>query len=235
MEVKDLHVGYDKEMDVLHGVSFHVEEQECIAFVGANGAGKSTLMNTLSGLLKPKSGTIEYCGQRLDGLPPHNIVEIGVILVPEEGGIFPSLSIEENLHIARRHGCSRAEEERGKERVYEFFPALREKYRKQASTLSGGQRKMLSVGKAIMGEPRLLLLDDISMGLAPKIVKELYAMLKELTSELKIPVIIVEQIVEIALNFGTRGYVMAQGQILLEDDAEALLKTDDVQKIYIGG
>ena len=234
MEVKDLRVGYDAEADVLNGVSFHVGEQERVAFVGANGAGKSTLMNTISGLLKPKSGLIEYRGRRLDGLEPHKIVEEGVILVPEEGGTFPSLSIDENLRVARRRGCSREEEERGRERVYEFFPVLREKRRKPAGALSGGQRKMLSVGKAIMGGPKLLLLDDISMGLAPKAVKELYAMLKELTAELKLPVIIVEQIVDIAMSFATRGYVLSQGRILLEGSSEALLKTDEVKKIYIG-
>ena len=235
MEVKDLRVGYDPEMDVLHGLSFHVEEKECVAFVGANGAGKSTLMNTISGLLKPKSGTITYNGERIDGLLPHQVVEKGVIQVPEEGGVFPSLSIEENLHIASRRGLSKADEEKNKEIVYKFFPVLKEKRNQQGGSLSGGQRKMLSVGKVIMGEPKLLLLDDISMGLAPKVVEDLYAMLKDLTATLQIPVIVVEQIVDIALNFATRGYVMAQGQILLEDDSKALLETDEVQKIYIGG
>ncbi len=235
LEVRDLWVGYDAEQTVLQGVSFHIEEGECVAFVGANGAGKSTLMSTLSGLLKPRKGSIQYLGERIDGWLPHKIVEKGIIQVPEEGGVFPSLSIEENLQIAARAKTTKTELAEDMERVFTFFPVLKEKRALAAKSLSGGQRKMLAVGKALMGKPKILLLDDISMGLAPKVVEELYAMLKELTQSLQIPVVLVEQIVDIALHFATRGYVMAQGQILLEDSAEALLQTDEVQKIYIGG
>jgi branched-chain amino acid transport system ATP-binding protein len=234
-EAKNLRSGYDAEMDILHGVSFSVEEEECVAFVGANGAGKSTLLKTISGILKPKSGEIIYEGRRVDGLPPHKIVEQGILQVPEEGGVFASLTIDENLRVACRLKRSKDHEQKNKEMVYDFFPMLKEKKDIQAKNLSGGQRKMLSVGKVIMGEPKLLLLDDISMGLAPKVAEDLYVMLKALTLALRIPVILVEQIADIALNFAARGYVMAQGGILLEGSSKELLETDEVKKIYMGG
>ncbi len=234
LEVNQLKTGYDPEVDVLRGLSFSIEEEECVAMVGANGAGKSTLMKTISGILKPKSGEIFYRGQRIDGMLPHEIVNLGIVQVPEEGGTFPNLTIEENLMISCRRKKAKMERQKNLELVYQSFPQLLAKKGQLAGSLSGGQRKMLSIGKAIMESPEMLLLDDISMGLAPKVVEDLYRMLKDLTLKMDIPVLIVEQIVEIALDFAQRGYVMTQGEIVLEGSSAALLDTEAVQKIYIG-
>ncbi len=235
LTVKEIRAGYDPEVDVIQGISFEVGEKECVALVGANGAGKSSTLKTISGILKVKSGEISYQGERIDRLLPHQIVERGIIQVPEEGGAFATLTIEENLHIACQRKKAKEKKACNMEVVYEFFPVLKEKRHQLAASLSGGQRKMLSIGKAIMGEPELLLLDDISMGLAPKVVEDLYFMLHRLTIQLNIPVVVVEQIVDIALDFATRGYVMAQGHILLEGTSTELMEMDEVKKIYIGG
>lgn len=234
LEIKEVRAGYDPEVDVLRGVSLEVGETEYVALVGANGAGKSSLLKCISGILRPKSGEILYRGQRIDRLLPHQIVDLGIVQVPEEGGTFESLTIEENLQISCRRKAARARRKENLEVVYSFFPPLKEKRQEPARSLSGGQRKMLSVGKAIMESPELLLLDDISMGLAPKVVEELYDKLKELTRTLGVPVVIVEQIVEIALDFAQRGYVMTQGDIALAGTSAELLCTPEVQKIYIG-
>lgn len=234
-EIKDVRAGYDTEVDVVQGAGLSVGETECVALIGANGAGKSSLFKTISGILPLKSGEIRYRGESLNGLKPHQIVAKGVIQVPEEGGTFSNLTIEENLSIACQRPQAKANREKNLETAYHFFPILKEKRQVLAGSLSGGQRKMLSVSKAIMGQPELLLLDDISMGLAPKVVEDLYAMLKELTRALNIPVLVVEQIVDIALDFAERGYVMAQGRIMLEGSAQALRETDEVRKLYIGG
>lgn len=234
LEIKNLRAGYDPEVDVLRGISLEVGEKEYVALIGANGAGKSSLLKTISGVVKLKSGEIVYKGERIHHLLPHQIVERGIVQVPEEGGTFDTLTIEENLQISCRRKVAKAKKKENMEVVYDFFPVLKQKNDQLARSLSGGQRKMLSIGKAIMECPDLLLLDDISMGLAPKVVEELYVMLKKLTASLNIPVIIVEQIVEIALDFAERGYVMTQGGIALKGTSEELLETEEVKRIYIG-
>ena len=235
LQIDNIRTGYEAEVDVVQGVSLEVGDNEIVALVGANGAGKSSLFKTISGILKAKSGDVYYKGEKITNLKPHEIVNKGVIQVPEEGGTFSNLTIEENLFIACQRAAAKPRRAENLEVVYRFFPILKEKQHQLAGALSGGQRKMLSIGKAIMGQPELLLLDDISMGLAPKVVEDLYAMLKELTKTLNIPVLVVEQIVDIALDFAERGYVMAQGQILLAGSSEELLATEEVKKLYIGG
>ncbi|SCZ79867.1 ABC transporter ATP-binding protein [Acidaminobacter hydrogenoformans] len=234
LEVKNVRAGYDPEVDVLCGVSLEIADMECVAMIGANGAGKSSLLKSISGIVKIKSGEILFRGERIDNLQPHQIVEKGIIQVPEEGGTFDTLTIEENLNISCHRKIAKEKRKENIETVYHFFPILKTKRNDLAKSLSGGQRKMLAVGKAIMGCPELLLLDDISMGLAPKVVEELYDMLKKLTNQLNVPVIIVEQIVEIALDFAERGYVMTQGNIALKGSSQELLQTEEVKKIYIG-
>ena len=235
LEIKEVRTGYDAEVDVVQGASLTVNDNEIVALIGANGAGKSSLFKTISGILPVRSGEILYRGEKINGLKPHTIVGKGVIQVPEEGGTFTNLTIEENLMIACQRPEAKANRQKNLDTAYRFFPVLYEKRNIPAGSLSGGQRKMLSVSKAIMGQPELLLLDDISMGLAPKIVEDLYSMLKELTKELNIPVLVVEQIVDIALDFAERGYVMAQGRIMLEGSSADLRGTDEVKKLYIGG
>ena len=235
LEIKEVRTGYDAEVDVVQGASLTVNDNEIVALIGANGAGKSSLFKTISGILPVRSGEILYRGEKINGLKPHTIVGKGVIQVPEEGGTFTNLTIEENLMIACQRPEAKANRQKNLDTAYRFFPVLYEKRNIPAGSLSGGQRKMLSVSKAIMGQPELLLLDDISMGLAPKVVEDLYEMLKELTKELNIPVLVVEQIVDIALDFAERGYVMAQGRIMLEGSSADLRATDEVKKLYIGG
>lgn len=231
LDIDNITVGYDAEVDVLKGISFYMEEDEAVSVIGANGAGKSTFLKTISGLVTPKEGQITYNGQKINGVKAHKIVEMGIVHVPEDGGTFGNLTIEENLLISSLNDKNK---KKNLELVYTFFPALKGKRIEKAKNLSGGQRKMLSIGKAIMAEPKLLLLDDISMGLAPKIVTDLYAMLKDLTKEIKIPTLIVEQIVDIALDFSTRGYVMAQGEFVMTNSSEVLANDEEVKKSYLG-
>lgn len=234
-EYNDVYAGYSKEMNVVQGVSFSLEQDSRVALIGANGAGKSTILKTISGLVPLQRGSILFDGERIDSLPPHKIVERGIIQVPEEGGTFPNLTIEENLLISCVSKKAKEMEEKNKDLVYEMFQPLEIKKGLLAGALSGGQRKMLSIGKAIMEEPELLLLDDISMGLAPKVVQELYAALRRLVDQLNKPVLVVEQIMEIALQFADYGHVVQQGRIVMSGKSKELLASDEVKSSYIGG
>ena len=227
-EYNDVYAGYSKEMNVLQGINFSLERDSRVALIGANGAGKSTIMKTISGLVPLQKGSIVFDGERLDGLSPHKIVERGVIQVPEEGGTFPNLSIEENLMISCVSKKAKENASKNLSLVYDMFEPLAIKSALLAGSLSGGQRKMLSIGKAIMEEPALLLLDDISMGLAPKVVQELYGSLNK-------PVLVVEQIMEIALQFADYGHVVQQGRIVMSGTSKELLNSEKVKSSYIGG
>jgi len=234
LEVEGLVAGYSPEIDVLRGVSLYVQDQEIVSLIGANGAGKSTLLKSISGLLHPKAGRILYAGERIDRLEPHAIVGKGVVQISEERETFDSLTVEENLTVACQTKRSKAKREQNLDFVFGTFPVLKERVDQLARTLSGGERKMLAVGKAIMQEPRLLLLDDISMGLAPKVVEALYDRLSELIGRLGVPVLLVEQNVEIALEFSERGYVISAGEIEMSGPSARLLETEEVKKSYIG-
>lgn len=234
-QFNDVHAGYSKEMDVLHGISFSLEKNSRVALIGANGAGKSTIMKTISGLVPVRKGEIRFQGERIDTLWPHEIVRRGIIQVPEEGGTFPNLTIEENLRVSCISKDAKAHYEANRDMVFDMFTPLKEKRSVLANSLSGGQRKMLSIGKAIMGEPEILLLDDISMGLAPKVVEDLYRQLKQMVNQLKKPVLVVEQIMEIALRFADYGHVVQQGRIVLSGSSKELLDSDEVKRSYIGG
>ena len=234
-EYNDVYAGYSKEMNILQGITFSLEKDSRVALIGANGAGKSTIMKTISGLVPLQRGSIVFDGERIDGLTPHKIVERGVIQVPEEGGTFPNLTIEENLTISCVSKRARETAAKNKELVYDMFEPLAIKSGLLAGSLSGGQRKMLSIGKAIMEEPDILLLDDISMGLAPKVVQELYGSLRKLVDWLNKPVLVVEQIMEIALQFADYGHVVQQGRIVMSGTSQELLASDQVKNSYIGG
>lgn len=234
LEIENVTAGYDSEIDVLHGVSLSIEAHESVALIGANGAGKSTLLKTISGLMHPKNGRILYNGERIDRLEPHDIVERGIIQIPEERETFESLTVEENLQASCQTRRARSNKKKNFEFVFATFPILKERKRQTAKSLSGGERKMLAVGKAIMSEPKMFLLDDISVGLAPKIVQMLYDRLAELRQILQIPILLVEQNVEIALGFTERGYVLSVGEIVLTGQSEALKQTEEVRISYIG-
>ncbi len=235
LDVQNIVTGYSKEINVLHGISFQIRENQCVALIGANGAGKSSILKTISGILPCKSGSISFKGEQINGLQPHQIVSRGVIQVPEEGGTFPNLSIKENLMVACHSKSAMEHMQENMELVFSFFPPLKERQNLEAEYLSGGQRKMLSIGKAIMAEPELLLLDDISMGLAPKVVDDLYSMLKDLMARIQKPVLLVEQIADIALSFADYVHVVSQGEIVLSGTADSMRGSEEVQRVYVGG
>ena len=234
LEVRNVTAGYDKEIDVLRRVNLSVGEKESVSLIGANGAGKSTLLKVISGLLHPKQGEILYQGKKIHRLEPHQVVAEGIIQIPEEKETFATLTVAENLQVVCQTRRSKAKRVQNLQFVLETFPVLADRKTQEAQTLSGGERKMLAVGMAVMAEPQLLLLDDISVGLAPKVVGLLYDRLKELRALLRIPILMVEQNVEIALNFTERGYVLSGGKIVLTGQAEELRNARDVKESYLG-
>jgi len=234
LEISDLTAGYDPEIDILRDITMYMDAKESVALIGANGAGKSTLLKVISGLLHPKKGKVIYEGERIDHLEPHKIVQRGIIQIPEERGTFDTLTVGENLTVACQTKRSKEKREENLDFVFEIFPILKDRKNQFAQTLSGGERKMLAVGKSIMEEPKMLLLDDISMGLAPKIVGNLYSRLKELKNLFKIPIIVVEQNVDIALDFSERGYVISGGEIVLQGLSDELIEAEEVKRSYIG-
>jgi branched-chain amino acid transport system ATP-binding protein len=234
LEIENLTAGYDTEIDVLHGVSLAIEENETVALIGANGAGKSTLLKVISGLMHPKSGRVLYRSERIDHLEPHDIVEKGIIQIPEERETFETLTVEENLAVSCQTARSKAKKAKNLKFVFDTFPILESRKKQPAKLLSGGERKMLAVAKAIMSEPKTFLLDDISVGLAPKVVGILYERLADLRDLMKIPILLVEQNVEIALNFSNRGYVLSVGEIVMSGLSADLRGTEEVKTSYLG-
>lgn len=230
-EARDLHVGYGK-IKALHGVSVTVELGEVVTLIGANGAGKSTFLKTVSGLLRPTSGEIYFEGQRIDRLPPHEIARLGVIQIPEGRRIFPLLTVEENLSMGAffRRDKKVASD---LERIYDSFPVLKERRVQLGGTLSGGEQQMLAFGRALMSRPRLLALDEPSMGLAPVIVERIFRIVKEINAQ-GVTILLVEQNARAALSVAQRGYVLETGTVLLHDKTAALLGNDRVRQCYLG-
>jgi branched-chain amino acid transport system ATP-binding protein len=230
LEARELFSGYG-ETEILHGVSLHVERGEVVVLIGPNGAGKSTVMKTLFGLLRPTRGRVTLDGQDITGLPPHRLVLTGISYVPQTENVFPSLTIQENLEMG---AFIRRDDFRPALRaVYERFPVLQERRRVRAGTLSGGERQMLAMGKALMLEPKLLLLDEPSAGLAPRLVEEIFAKVAQI-AEGGVGVLIIEQNAKQALRIASRGYVMAMGEMRLEDAGATLLAQPDLGSLYLG-
>jgi branched-chain amino acid transport system ATP-binding protein len=230
LRVDGLRVSYGA-IEALRNVSFEVDEGEIVTLLGANGAGKTTTLRTISGLLRPKGGTIEFDGRQVGGIAPHDIVAVGIGHVPEGRRIFPRMSVYENLQMGayRRRGDISADVER----VYDLFPVLRERHQQQGGTLSGGEQQMLAIGRALMSRPRLLLLDEPSMGLAPLIVLKIFEIIREI-NEAGTTVLLVEQNAAQALRLATRGYVLETGEVVMTDTASALLSNDRVRAAYLG-
>jgi branched-chain amino acid transport system ATP-binding protein len=230
LEVDDIEVRYGA-IRALKGVSFEVNEGEIVALLGANGAGKTTTQKTVSGMLRPSLGKITYDGIRIDGIPAHELINIGICHVPEGRHVFPRMSVSENLEM----GAFRFKrpDEAELERILVMFPRLRERYRQQAGTLSGGEQQMLAIGRALMGKPRLLLLDEPSMGLAPLIVAQIFDIIREV-NKLGVTVLLVEQNAAQALGLANRGYVLETGEIVLSGTGQALLADDRVRAAYLG-
>lgn len=230
LAVSDLHVSYG-HVRAVSGVDFSVAEGECVALLGGNGAGKTTILNTISGLLKPVRGHIRLRGEEIAGLPPHKIVSQGVVQIPEGRKIFPDLRVYENLLVGsyQRKDDLQADWDR----IYELFPVLEERQQQRGETLSGGEQQMLAIGRALMARPRLLMLDEPSLGLAPLIVERLFEVIADLKQE--ITLLLVEQNAQLALEVADRAYILQQGRITREGTAEQLLSTDWIREAYLGG
>lgn len=232
LELKGLHGGYG-EVKVLNGVDIFVKEGEIVSVVGPNGSGKSTMMKTIFGLLRPEKGEIVYRGEDITRLEPFEIIRRGICYVPQESNVFPSLTVEENLEMGAYILDLPREIKRGKERVYELLPVVKERAKSPVRTLSGGMRQMVALGKALMLEPELLLLDEPSAGLAPKLVDDIITKLEEI-NELGTSLLIIEQNVRRALELCHRGYVLDMGKALMEGPGRELLSSKQIQEIYMG-
>ena len=232
LKVSDIHVYYDA-IHALKGVSLSVAKGELVTLLGANGAGKTTTLKTLSGLLRPRRGTVELEGARLENIESHDIVRRGVAHVPEGRKVFPRFTVRENLEIGgytRNKGALGADIDY----VFQMFPRLKERYKQFAGTLSGGEQQMLAIGRAIMARPKLLLLDEPSMGLAPKIVEQILENIRAI-NQAGVTVLLVEQNAAMALAISHRGYVLETGLVILEGSAADLAGNDLVRQAYLGG
>ncbi len=232
LQVRDLAAGYG-QISVLAGVSFEVAAGETVAIVGGNGAGKTTPIRTLTGMLRPTAGRVEFQGQDITGWSTDRICELGLIQVPEGRQIFASLEVEENLRLGAILQRARAEARSGLERVYEIFPLLAERRRQAAGTLSGGEQQMLAIGRALMARPVLMMLDEPSLGLAPMMVELMFSTVARLAAE-GMSMVLVEQNVAESLAICQRGYVMENGEVVLSGRADALLSDDRVRQAYLG-
>ena len=230
LSVEEIEVRYGA-IKALKGISFEVNEGEIVALLGANGAGKTTTQKTVSGMLRPALGQIMYDGKRIDGIPAHQLINLGICHVPEGRHVFPMMTVGENLDM----GAFRFKrpDEKIRKHVLELFPRLQERYKQYAGTLSGGEQQMLAIGRAMMGKPRLLLLDEPSMGLAPLIVKQIFDIISEINSE-GVTVLLVEQNAAQALGLASRGYVLETGEIVLTGTGKELLADDRVRAAYLG-
>jgi branched-chain amino acid transport system ATP-binding protein len=232
LSVSKLEVSYGN-ITALRGIDLEVRKGEIVTLIGANGAGKTTTLRTISGLLKPRSGEVTYDGRNITGTKPHVIAAMGVSHVPEGRGIFANLTVSDNLELGaylRKDKVQPSEYER----IFTLFPVLKERIKQSAGTLSGGEQQMLAISRALMSKPKVLLLDEPSLGLAPQMVQTIFRVIKEINAE-GTPILLVEQNAHMALVTANRGYVMETGRIVLTDDTSAMLKSDRIKKAYLGG
>lgn len=232
LEIKDLEVYYGM-IQAIKGISFEVNEGEVIALIGANGAGKTTILHTISGLIAPKKGSITFEGQELTKIPAHKIVENGLAQVPEGRRVFPSLSVLQNLKLGAYTRKDKKEIDDTLKMIYERFPRLEERKNQPAGTLSGGEQQMLAMGRALMSKPRIILMDEPSMGLSPIFVNEIFDIIKQVSAS-GTTVLLVEQNAKKALSIADRGYVLETGKIVKEGKASDLLNDEAVKKAYLG-
>ena len=232
LKVEDINVYYGS-IHAIKGVSFEVNEGEIVTLIGANGAGKSTTLNTISGLLHSKTGSVTFMGENLGKVPCHKIVSKGLALVPEGRRVFLQMTVQENLEMgAFTQGGKTLDDDL--ERVYQQFPRLKERMKQVAGTLSGGEQQMLAMGRAMMSEPKLLMLDEPSMGLAPILVEQIFDIIREL-HKAGATILLVEQNAQMALQVANRAYVLATGKITLSGSGKELLESDSIKKAYLGG
>jgi branched-chain amino acid transport system ATP-binding protein len=232
LSIRDLEVGYGT-IPALHGIDLDIEKGEIVTLIGANGAGKTTTLRTISGLLKPTRGEVTFNGESIRGVKPHVITARGISHVPEGRGIFSNLTVQDNLELGaylRKDKISQAEYER----VFTLFPVLKDRFKQNAGTLSGGEQQMLAISRALMSKPAVLLLDEPSLGLAPQMVQTIFRVIREINAE-GTTILLVEQNAHMALVTAHRGYVMETGRITIHDDTKALLASDRIKKAYLGG
>ena len=232
LEVKDIEVYYGV-IQAIKGISFEVNEGEVIALIGANGAGKTTTLHTITGLLSPKKGSVTFEGQDITKVPAHKIVSLGMAHVPEGRRVFAELTVYQNLKMGAYTRMDKAEIEETLQMVYKRFPRLEERKNQLAGTLSGGEQQMLAMGRALMSHPRIILMDEPSMGLSPIFVNEIFDIIKEVSAS-GTTVLLVEQNAKKALSISDRAYVLETGNIVLEGKAEELLNNDSIKKAYLG-
>jgi branched-chain amino acid transport system ATP-binding protein len=233
LKIENLHTYYG-HVHALKGIQLEVEEGEIVTLIGANGAGKTTTLRTISGLIRPREGQIEFDGQVINSIPAHRIVELGISHAPEGRQIFSTLTVTENLNMgAYSLGGDRKAIEENRRRVFSLFPRLEERKRQLGGTLSGGEQQMLTIGRALMARPRLLLLDEPSLGLAPLLVKTIFETIREINAR-GVTVLLVEQNARAALKTAHRGYVLETGREVLTGSAEELLRDERVRKAYLG-
>jgi branched-chain amino acid transport system ATP-binding protein len=233
LEAHNLHVHYGK-IQALHGVTIKVEEGEVVTLIGANGAGKSTFLKTVSGLLVPTKGDVLFEGIRIKGLPAHLITQKGIVQIPEGRRIFPLLTVEENLLMGAFFRKDHPVVEKDKDHIFETFTILKERAKQLGGTLSGGEQQMLALGRALMSRPRLLTLDEPSMGLAPVIVEKVFEIVRRINREDGVTVLLVEQNARAALSVAQRGYVLETGSVVMEGPTKSLLTNERVKQCYLG-
>jgi branched-chain amino acid transport system ATP-binding protein len=225
---------YHGDLQALWGVSLTVRDREITTLIGSNGAGKSTTLMAITGLLRPSKGSILFDGTRIDKLAAHKIVELGISMVPEGRRLFPEMSVRQNLEIGAFIGKARRAKYETMDWIYEIFPILKARAEQQASTLSGGEQQMLAIGRALMSQPKLLLVDELSLGLAPVVVEKISDVLKEINKSRGIGIFLVEQNVQMALELADIGYIIENGRIVGQGEAEALLESEEVKEAYLG-
>ncbi|MBN1784791.1 MAG: ABC transporter ATP-binding protein [Candidatus Bathyarchaeota archaeon] len=232
LEVENLSAGYGL-IQILWDVSFKIKEKEIVSIIGPNGAGKTTLVKTIMGLLPAKSGTIKFKGENIEKLPPYEIVKKKISLIPEGRDIFPKLTVEENILLGAYTLKDKQQVKESQERIYQIFPVLQKKEKVLAQTLSGGEQQMLVIGRSLMSNPKLLILDEPSLGLAPIIVAKVLDTLRQINEE-GVAILLVEQNIRDSLNIADRGYVLEEGKIILEGEGRELLSNDHIVEVYLG-
>jgi branched-chain amino acid transport system ATP-binding protein len=232
LEIKNVDICYG-DIQALWDISLTVKDKEIVALVGSNGAGKTTVLKTITGLLKPRKGSISIYGVRSDTIPAHKIVDLGISLVPEGRRLFRDMTVLENLEIGGYIGRARNVKNENLRWLFEIFPILENRLHQLAGTLSGGEQQMLAIARGLMSEPKMLLVDELSLGLAPLIVKNIYKTLKEINTSRKVTILVVEQNVRLALEIGDRAYILENGRISGEGRGIDLLNSDQVKKAYL--
>ncbi len=233
LEVKDLNVYYGA-IHAIKDISFEVNEGEIITLIGANGAGKTTTLHAVSGLLKPKSGSIHFCGKEITHTDAYKIPKLGLAQVPEGRRVFANMTVMENLEMGAYIRSSKENLNEEYERIFQRLPRLKERRKQAAGTLSGGEQQMLAIGRALMSKPKMLLLDEPSMGLSPILVQEIFSIIQDVNKS-GVTVLLVEQNAKMALNIANRAYVLETGQVVMKGDAKELSNNEQVRKAYLGG